>query len=175
MGTTRPRKRSGLRLLTALGAMVPLSACATGGRIDPTQIAFAPELDVVLDEMILTPQGLYYRDLAEGTGEEARNHDRVTIHYVGRFPDGTVFDSSVGGEGPVEFSLGEGEVIRGWDLGIRGMKVGGRRMLVIPPSLGYGSRGVRGVVPGNATLVFEVQLVAVNRERSPSREPETEN
>jgi len=75
----------------------------------------------------------------------------------------------------VEFFLGEGEVIRGWDLGIRGMRAGGRRILVIPPSLGYGSRGVGGVVPGNATLVFEVQLVAVNRERSPFREPAAEH
>jgi FKBP-type peptidyl-prolyl cis-trans isomerase len=148
-----------------LGGIAALSACATagGGSGDPTQVVFSPELGILLDEMTLTPEGLYYRDVVEGMGEEARSNRRVTIHYIGRFPDGTVFDSSVGGEGPVEFLLGEGEVIEGWDLGIRGMKVGGRRVLVIPPRLGYGSRGIRGVVPGNATLVFEVQLVAVNR------------
>lgn len=157
-----PLKMRGIRFLMAVGFSVAPSACATGGGVDPTQIAFAPELAIVLDEMTLTPEGLYYRDLVEGTGEEARDDRRVTIHYLGRFPDGRVFDSSVGGGGPVEFLLGEGEVIDGWDLGIRGMKVGGRRVLVIPPRLAYGARGIRGVVPGNATLVFEVQLVGVN-------------
>jgi len=174
----RPRSL-GYRLLTVAGAGFVLSSCATGvgagGGGDPTQIEFGPELGIVLDEMVHTPEGLYYRDLTEGTGAEAGTGDRVVIHYLGRFPDGTVFDSSAGGEGPVEFFLGEGEVIRGWDLGIRGMRAGGRRILVIPPSLGYGSRGVGGVVPGNATLVFEVQLVAVNRERSPFREPAAEH
>lgn len=151
-----------VRLLVALGCTICIPACATGGGVDLTQITFAPELAIALDEMTLTPEGLYLRDVVEGMGEEARSGRRVTIHYLGRFPDGKVFDSSVGGEGPVEFALGEGEVIDGWDLGIRGMRVGGRRVLVIPPRLAYGPRGIRGVVPGNATLVFEVQLVAVN-------------
>ncbi|TFH66963.1 MAG: FKBP-type peptidyl-prolyl cis-trans isomerase [Gemmatimonadales bacterium] len=111
--------------------------------------------------MTLTPDGLYYHDLALGTGEEAQLNDRVTIHYNGWHPDGTLFDSSVALEEPIQFVLGVREVILGWEVGIRGMKVGGRRILVIPPKLGYGSRGLPGVVPRNATLVFEVRLLDV--------------
>jgi len=165
MSFTRLLRRPNVRFLMVLGGAVALSSCATagGGSGDPAQVVFSPELGIALDQMILTPEGLYYRDLVDGTGEEARNERRVTIHYIGQHPDGSVFDSSLAGEGPVEFTLGRGEVIRGWDVGIRGMRAGGRRVLVIPSRLGYGSRGVRGVVPGNATLVFEVQLVKVDR------------
>jgi peptidylprolyl isomerase len=111
--------------------------------------------------MTLTPEGLYYYDLAEGTGEAAERGDRVRIHYNGFFPDGTLFDSSQARGEPIQFVLGMREVIRGWELGVPGMKHGGRRLLVIPPDLGYGSRGLSGVVPGNSTLVFEVQLLEV--------------
>jgi len=138
-------------------------------------VAFAPELGIVLDQMTLTPDGLYYADLDVGTGTEARSGDRVTLHYSGWLPDGTLFDSSLKSSEPIVFVVGEKQVIRGWDLGIPGMRVGGRRVLVIPPGLAYGPRGVRGVVPGNATLVFEVELVAVNRDRSLFRDPATEN
>jgi FKBP-type peptidyl-prolyl cis-trans isomerase len=111
--------------------------------------------------MSRTPSGLWIQELAEGTGREALEGDQVRVHYVGYLPDGTVVDASVGGE-PVEFRLGADEVIRGWNLGIRGMKVGGRRRLVIPPDLGYGARGRPPGVPGNAVLVFEIQLLAAS-------------
>lgn len=142
-----------------------LGACASGGSAsgggDPTQVAFAPELGIVLDQMTLTPDGLYYADLEVGTGMKAREGDRVTLHYKGWLPDGTVFDSSTETNEPIVFIVGEKQVIRGWELGIAGMKVGGQRVLVIPPALAYGSRGVRDVVPRNATLVFTVRLMSV--------------
>jgi peptidylprolyl isomerase len=124
-------------------------------------VTFAPELGVVLDQMTLTPEGLYYYDLGEGTGEPAERGDRVRIHYNGFFPDGTLFDSSQARGEPIQFVLGMREVVRGWELGVPGMKAGGRRLLVIPPDLGYGSRGLSGVVPGNSTLVFEIQLLGI--------------
>ena len=116
---------------------------------------------LVLDQMTRTPEGLYFHDLALGTGEEADRNDRVRIHYNGFLPDGTPFDSSVARDEPIQFVLGMREVVQGWEIGVRGMKVGGRRLLVIPPELGYGSRGLTGVVPRNATLVFEIQLLEV--------------
>ena len=157
---------SGLALVTlAVVALSGISGCASGGAgsgsADPTQLTFAPELGVVLDQMTLTDEGLYYHDLALGTGQEADRNDRVRIHYAGFLPDGTPFDSSIAAGEPIQFVLGMREVVRGWEVGVRGMKEGGRRLLVIPPDLGYGSRGLSGVVPGNATLVFEIQLLEV--------------
>ncbi len=155
----------GLAAVFAAATLFALSSCATGGTGegagDPTQVVFSPDLGIFLDQMTLTPEGLYFHDLVEGTGKAAQVNDRVTIHYNGWHPDGTLFDSSLSREEPLPFVLGFREVIRGWEVGIRGMKVGGRRILVIPPDLGYGSRGLRGVVPRNATLVFDVQLLEV--------------
>jgi FKBP-type peptidyl-prolyl cis-trans isomerase FkpA len=105
--------------------------------------------------------GLYIRDLTEGSGATASTGSRVTVHYTGWLTDGQQFDSSVGGA-PFEFVLGQQEVIRGWDEGVLGMKVGGRRQLVIPSELGYGAAGAGGVIPPNATLVFEVALLEVD-------------
>ena len=102
-------------------------------------------------------------DRGIGSGPEAGWNDRVIVHYRGWHPDGALFESSLDEGGPAALTLGDGEVIRGWELGIRGMRVGGRRLLVVPPSLAYGSRGIPGVVPRNATLVFEVHLVDVER------------
>jgi hypothetical protein len=154
-----------LKRVAGLGILAALSACASGGAPwgggDPTEVTFAPELGIFLDQMTLTPEGLYYHDLVEGTGALAQLNDRVTLHYNGSLPDGTLFDSSVASQEPVRFVLGRREVIRGWELGVQGMKVGGRRLLVIPPDLAYGSRGRPPVIPRNATLVFEVQLLAV--------------
>lgn len=100
-------------------------------------------------------------ELKVGTGEEAKAGQHVTVHYVGTLTNGTKFDSSRDrGEG-FEFNLGAGEVIKGWDQGVAGMKVGGLRKLTIPPELGYGARGVPPVIPANATLVFEVELLEV--------------
>jgi len=101
-------------------------------------------------------------NMKEGTGAEAVAGKQVTVHYTGTLTDGKKFDSSVDRGQPFKFVLGAGQVIRGWDLGVAGMKVGGKRKLTIPPHLGYGERGAGGVIPPNATLIFEVELLEVN-------------
>lgn len=105
--------------------------------------------------------GLRFHDLRVGTGAEARTDQQVTVHYAGWLTDGTGFDSSLNRGEPFSFKLGAGKVIKGWDAGVAGMKVGGKRQLVIPAVLGYGARGAGGVIPPNATLVFEVELLGV--------------
>ena len=100
-------------------------------------------------------------DVAQGAGPEAVRGKTVEVHYTGWLADGTKFDSSVGGE-PFSFRLGAGEVIEGWDRGVAGMRVGGRRRLTLAPELGYGARGAPPRIPPNATLVFEVELLAVS-------------
>jgi len=100
-------------------------------------------------------------DIEPGDGAEAAAGHQVDVHYTGWLTDGTKFDSSLDRGQPFSFQLGGGQVIQGWDRGVVGMKVGGKRKLVIPPELGYGTRGAGGVIPPNATLVFEVQLLAV--------------
>ena len=110
---------------------------------------------------ITTPSGLIYVDLSEGEGEAAQAGQRVSVHYTGWLTDGTKFDSSKDRNDPFDFPLGAGHVIRGWDEGVQGMKVGGVRKLTIPPQLGYGERGAGGVIPPNATLVFEVELLKI--------------
>jgi FKBP-type peptidyl-prolyl cis-trans isomerase FkpA len=109
-----------------------------------------------------TPSGLLIEDLEVGHGEEAVSGMAVTVHYTGWLKDGTQFDSSVARGDPFRFALGRGEVIAGWDEGVQGMRVGGRRRLQIPPALGYGAWGAGAVIPPNATLVFEVELLAVD-------------
>ncbi len=116
--------------------------------------------------MTTTPSGLQYEDTTLGTGPEATKGQRVTVHYTGwLFNDGVQgakFDSSKDRNDPFIFSLGAGMVIRGWDEGVAGMKVGGERDLIIPAALGYGSRGAGGVIPPNATLKFTVELLGVS-------------
>ena len=114
-------------------------------------------------ELITTPSGLKYRDVPPTPPDDAQiatPGSPVSVHYTGRLEDGTIFDSSVE-RGPIEFTLGKREVIRGWDEGVAHMRVGGRRQLVIPPHLGYGARGAAPVIPPNALLHFDVELVAV--------------
>lgn len=98
----------------------------------------------------------------EGSGKAVEAGDRLTVHYTGWLTNGTKFDSSVDRGQPFQFTLGEGQVIRGWEVGVAGMKVGEKRRLTIPPDLAYGSAGVGGVIPPNATLLFEVELLAIN-------------
>jgi len=108
-----------------------------------------------------TPSGLVIDEISVGQGAVAAAGQKVTVHYTGWLTDGTKFDSSKDRNDPFDFPLGAGRVIKGWDEGVAGMKVGGRRKLTIPPALGYGARGAGGVIPPNATLVFEVDLLGV--------------
>lgn len=99
--------------------------------------------------------------LQQGEGDEAKNGDNVSVHYTGKLENGSVFDSSLGRGTPFEFTLGAGQVIQGWDLGVKGMKIGEKRKLTIAPELGYGEQDM-GVIPPNSTLIFEVELLEIN-------------
>ena len=129
---------------------------------------YASRLDVDLTQMERRSSGLYVEDMVVGDGARADSGDIVTVHYTGYLPQGTVFDSSRDGD-PFEVAIGYGRVIQGWDTGVVGMRVGGQRRLIIPPGLGYGARG-QGPIPGNSTLVFDVELIDVV-----NRTPEGEN
>ncbi|WP_454061128.1 FKBP-type peptidyl-prolyl cis-trans isomerase [Candidatus Nitrospira salsa] len=112
-------------------------------------------------KVVTTESGLQYVDVVPGDGQEAKSGDDVVVHYTGTLTDGTKFDSSKDRNDPFSFPLGAGQVIKGWDEGVAGMKVGGTRQLIIPPDLGYGARGAGGVIPPNATLNFDVELLEV--------------
>ena len=109
----------------------------------------------------MTTSGLQIEKLAEGSGATPKTGDRVTVHYTGWLTDGSKFDSSVDRGQPFVFTIGRGQVIGGWDQGVATMKVGDKVRLTIPPELGYGARGAGGVIPPNATLIFEVELLGV--------------
>jgi len=112
--------------------------------------------------IVTTPSGLKYVDLVVGTGAAVKTGDDILVNYEGRLLDGTKFDSSYDRGQPLEFVLGVGKVIKGWDEGLSTMKVGGKRKLIIPPQLGYGMQGAGDAIPPNATLIFKVELVSVN-------------
>ncbi len=108
-----------------------------------------------------TASGLEYVEIEAGTGPQAQPGKLVRVHYTGKLQNGKVFDSSIPRKEPIEFKLGAGQVIKGWDEGIALMKVGGKAQLTIPPELGYGARGAGGVIPPNATLIFDVELISI--------------
>ncbi len=134
---------------------------------EPTLVAQAnlltqPEATPMTEEnVVTTDSGLKYVDIVEGTGATPQRGQTVSVHYTGTLENGTKFDSSRDRGQPFQFPLGAGRVIKGWDEGIASMKVGGQRKLIIPPDLGYGSRGAGGVIPPNATLLFDVELLGV--------------
>jgi FKBP-type peptidyl-prolyl cis-trans isomerase FkpA len=138
--------------------LVGLLACG-GARVSGPS---APPAAVEGLAPVETASGLRYFVLKEGAGDPARPGQVVSVHYTGWLADGTKFDSSRDRGMPIEFALGTGHVIRGWDEGVAGMKVGEQRQLHVPPELGYGAAGAGGVIPPNARLVFEVELVSVD-------------
>ena len=151
-------------LRSALCALV--LACTTEGgekaaakpmNPDPTQNTYAPALGVALPAFYKTQRGTYYQDVTPGTGIASIPGRKAKVRYTGWLPDGTKFDS-----GEFEFTPGAGEVIQGWDDGVVGMKVGGKRKLVIPGGLAYGAAGSPPTIPPNAVLVFEVELLHVD-------------
>lgn len=113
------------------------------------------------DEIVTTESGLQYIDVEEGTGAMPQTGQTVVVHYTGTLEDGTKFDSSRDRNQPFSFRIGVGQVIKGWDEGVATMRVGGQRQLIIPPDLGYGARGAGGVIPPNATLLFDVELLRI--------------
>lgn len=153
--TSKPIARALLTsLLLVSGALsTPVLATQEGKPMEPAKDAAAKET--------VTPSGLKYVDQKAGTGAEAKAGDVVSVHYTGWLENGTKFDSSRDRNEPFRFKLGAGQVIKGWDEGVAGMKVGGKRRLTIPAELGYGKRGAGGVIPPNATLVFEVELLGI--------------
>jgi hypothetical protein len=150
------------RLIIALMA-AGLIACGRSADRDsaPGKGGFSTSLGVDTAAMTKTPSGLRYQEMTPGQGTEAKSGRAVSVHYTGWLPNGEKFDSSRDRDQPFGFTLGAGEVIAGWDEGVAGMKVGGRRKLVIPPDLAYGTAGAPPDIPPGATLVFDVELLDV--------------
>ena len=150
-----------MRIRSTMGLWLTVAACAPakpqGVTGDPASLTYAKDLGVDLAQMTRHASGLYVQDLTAGSGAEAVAGLTVTARYTGSLPDGKKFDS-----GDYTFALGGGQVIAGWDEGVAGMKVGGKRRLVIPPSLGYGAAGSGATIPPNAVLVFEIEVIGVH-------------
>lgn len=128
----------------------------------PELIDYHPDLQIAIAEMKMMESGLLYQDDSVGVGDSVVVGSNVVVHYTGWFPDGTVFDTSRESGSPFGFQVGRGEVIEAWEEGLLGMKVGGRRKLVVPPALGYGESGF-GSIPSNAVLVFEIELLELRQ------------
>lgn len=153
-------------LLIGLGALVIVGAA--GYLLSPKQKMQGPDTlkNYTTTKQPTMPQGLHIEDITVGNGTEAVPGALITVDYVGTLANGTKFDSSIDREQPFQFVLGKGTVIKGWDEGVKGMKVGGKRKLVIPPDLGYGAK-TYGPIPANSTLTFEVDLLNVQLSQEP--------
>lgn len=153
--------------MTRLALAVALVATGTGAvgaaSLGAQQVEFAPALGVDLPAMQRTNRGVHFRDIRVGEGPVIGSAFTVTIHYTGWLPDGTQFETSRQDHAPVTFALTDRRVIRGWEEGIRGMREGGVRLIVVPPALAYGRRGLAPLIPPDATLVFEVEVVRATR------------
>lgn len=151
------------RCIPALLALVLLTACQPGQvrQASPATSTSSQEATPAMSSTT-TPDGLTITDVKEGTGPAAKAGDTITVNYTGWLQDGTKFDSSLDRQQPFTFTLGQGQVIKGWDEGVAGMKAGGERKLVIPPQLAYGTRGAGGVIPPDATLTFQVDLLGIH-------------
>ena len=152
-------RRRSLLLPTVFLAPLVLAACGAGSP-DKSR-GFAAALEVDTTRMSKAPAGFWYSDVIVGHGEEAAPGRTVSVHYTGWLPDGTNFHSSRDRGEPFAFTLGQGQVIAGWDEGVKGMKGGGRRKLVLPPQLAYGDGGAPPAIPPGATLVFDVEVLKV--------------
>ncbi|MGA8270499.1 MAG: FKBP-type peptidyl-prolyl cis-trans isomerase [Candidatus Sulfotelmatobacter sp.] len=148
-----------IAIILVMSAVVVLAQTQPTKRIPSRTNTNAPTK--VTGDGVKTASGLVYWDIRVGNGEEAKEGSRVRVHYTGWLTSGKKFDSSVDAGKPFDFVIGNGEVIKGWEEGITGMKVGGKRQLRIPPDLGYGAEGSPGAIPPNATLIFDVQLLGV--------------
>jgi FKBP-type peptidyl-prolyl cis-trans isomerase FkpA len=147
-------------LVAVIGVVVFVSACATKESQNQTAQTNAAASSAA-GQLITTSSGLQYQILKEGSGSVAQSGKKVSVHYTGWLTNGTKFDSSVDRGQPFQFQLGAGQVIKGWDEGVAGMKIGEKRKLTIPSNLGYGERGAGGAIPPNATLVFDVELLEI--------------
>jgi FKBP-type peptidyl-prolyl cis-trans isomerase FkpA len=146
--------RTFVSLILLLGVFAMTSAGAQTDTSKPTKVSGKPKR---------TSSGLEYWDIQVGAGDTAVAGKQVSVNYTGWLTNGTKFDSSVDRGQPFNFPLGAGKVIKGWDEGVAGMKVGGKRQLRIPPDLAYGNRSVGGLIPPNSTLIFDVELVGVGK------------
>lgn len=144
-------------------AIIVIIALTTSKSNDNTLTNTSPieNIDEKTNNKIVKENGLVIEDVLIGSGTEAQAGDKISVHYIGTFEDGTVFDSSVARGAPFSFTLGIGQVISGWDQGFDGMKIGGQRKLTIPPALAYGPQGIPGTIPPNSTLNFEVELLGI--------------
>lgn len=169
---TRPHFGPGILILLFVSLLLAACGDPTSTPLVPTAVPATPisttaaapaasGVPPVSGSPVKTPSGLQYIDVKAGTGAEAVAGKTVTVHYTGYLINGTKFDSSVDKNQPFSFPLGAGRVIKGWDEGVAGMKIGGQRRLIIPPQLGYGSQPV-GPIPANSQLIFDVQLLAVS-------------
>ncbi|TVU54862.1 MAG: FKBP-type peptidyl-prolyl cis-trans isomerase [Arthrospira sp. PLM2.Bin9] len=142
---------------------VSANSLLSGGIAAPTaNLTIAQNMTNTEENLVTTDSGLQYVDLQKGTGASPQRGQTVTVHYTGTLKDGTKFDSSRDRNQPFSFTIGVGQVIKGWDEGVASMQVGGRRKLIIPADLGYGDRGAGGVIPPNATLIFDVELLKIS-------------